>query len=72
MTVKPCTVQDFEPQNDTIRICHLSAGKLKIMLGGRQFAMGVGGTFKIDKSISARLENWFYVDAVVFITAIRV
>ena len=54
-----------------MRVCFVSAGKLKVKLLGQEFMMGPSGCFTIGKGTAATVENKFYVDAVLQVTSIQ-
>ncbi len=70
VSVKPYTAQHFYPESRALRVCHITAGKLRVKMEGEEFSIGPGGTFRIDVGVAAKVENWLYVDAAVFVTSV--
>ena len=70
--VKPGGSSRWEADRDTLRICSVSAGKLKVKLDGDvDVHVGPNGMFKILPGTTCVVENRLYLDAVLHITTLH-
>ena len=73
LVLKPGQQNRWDPEDETIRLCSMATGKLKVEIegSGLEFHVGPNGMFKIRPGVAALVTNRLYVDAVVHVTTIR-
>ncbi len=70
-TVHPGETLHLEADNDALRIGRLAKGKIRIRIGNEpEFTMGPHGAFQIKPGTACMIQNWLYLDAIVFVTAV--
>ncbi|KAL1907175.1 hypothetical protein Sste5344_007126 [Sporothrix stenoceras] len=69
--VRPGQSVSFDADSQSMRMCMLASGKLRVVVGEDRFTLGPHGMFKVKSGTAFSVENRLYIDAYLYITALH-